>query len=125
MVMAPILLTGQDTPGFPNADAEAVPTDLFVVPDGLEVTLWAASPKLYNPTNMDIDKDGRAWVAEGVRYRKHFDRQPEGDRIVVIEDTNRDGKADSSHTFVQEELLIAPLGAVSYTHLTLPTMLPV
>ncbi|MGB0242117.1 MAG: PVC-type heme-binding CxxCH protein [Verrucomicrobiales bacterium] len=110
ITMAPILLTGQDTPVFPDADAETVPTDLFVVPDGLEVTLWATSPKLYNPTNMDIDKDGRAWVAEGVRYRKHFDRQPEGDRIVVIEDTDGDGKADSSHTFVQEELLIAPLG---------------
>ncbi len=95
---------------FPDAEAESVPSELLVVPQGLEVTLWASSPDLYNPTNMDIDKDGRIWVAEGVRYRKHFDRQPEGDRIVVLEDTNGDGKADSSHTFVQEPLLIAPLG---------------
>lgn len=89
---------------------ELVPLDLMKVPDGLEVTIWASSPMLFNPTNMDIDKDGRIWVAEGVRYRRHWDRQPEGDRIQVLQDTDGDGKADSSHTFVQEEALIAPLG---------------
>jgi hypothetical protein len=86
-----------------------VPLDLFQVEGGFEVTVWAASPMLHNPTNIDIDKDGRIWVAEGVRYRRHHDRQPAGDRIVVLEDTNGDGKADSTHTFVQEPGLIAPL----------------
>ena len=87
-----------------------VPLELFQVPDGLEITLWASTPMLHNPTNIDIDRDGRIWVAEGVRYRRHFDRQPEGDRIVVLQDTDGDGKADSSHTFVQETALVAPLG---------------
>jgi putative membrane-bound dehydrogenase-like protein len=87
-----------------------VPLDLFQVPEGFEVTLWAASPMLRNPTNIDIDRDGRIWVAEGVRYRSHHARQPEGDRIVVLQDTDGDGKADSTHTFVQEPALIAPLG---------------
>ena len=87
-----------------------LPLDLFKVPDGLEVTLWATSPLLRNPTNIDIDRDGRIWVAEGVRYRSHHARQPEGDKIVVLQDTDRDGKADSTHTFVQEPGLVAPLG---------------
>jgi putative membrane-bound dehydrogenase-like protein len=87
-----------------------IPLELFQAPDGLEVTLWAASPMLHNPTNIDIDKDGRIWVAEGVRYRSHHARQPEGDKIVVLEDKNGDGTADSTHTFVQEPGLIAPLG---------------
>ena len=87
-----------------------IPLELFQVPDGLEVTLWAASPLLHNPTNMDIDRDGRIWVAEGVRYRRHHERRPEGDRIVVLQDTNGDGQADSTHTFVQEPALLAPLG---------------
>ena len=87
-----------------------IPLELFQVPDGLEVTLWASSPLLQNPTNIDIDKDGRIWVAEGVRYRSHHARQPEGDRIVVLQDTDGDGKADTTHTFVQEPALIAPLG---------------
>src|SRR3954462_13625295 len=86
------------------------PLDLFKEPEGLEVTLWASTPALHNPTNIDIDKDGRIWVAEGVRYRSHHARQPEGDRIVVLQDTDGDGKADSSHTFVQEPGLISPLG---------------
>ena len=87
-----------------------LPLNLFQVPDGLEVTLWATTPMLRNPTNIDIDKDGRIWVAEGVRYRSHFARQPEGDKIIVLQDTDGDGKADSTHTFVQEPALIAPLG---------------
>ena len=93
-----------------QVDATEVPLDLFRLPEGLEITLWAGSPQLFNPTNIDIDADGRIWAAEGVRYRRHHARQPEGDRIVVLEDTNGDGKADSSHTFVQEPDLIAPLG---------------
>ena len=87
-----------------------LPSDLFRVPDGLEVTIWATSPMLFNPTNIDIDRDGRIWVAEGVRYRSHHARQPEGDRIIVLQDKDGDGKADSTHTFVQEPALIAPLG---------------
>ena len=47
-----------------------------------------ATPLLHNPTNIDIDCDGRIWVAEGVRYRSHHARQPDGDRIIVIEDTD-------------------------------------
>ncbi len=95
---------------YPDAEPKIVPQSLFQVPEGLEVTVWASSPDLFNPTNMDIDQKGRIWVAEGVRYRKNHERQPEGDRIVVLEDTNGDGKCDSSHTFVQEPLLVAPLG---------------
>jgi len=87
-----------------------VPVDLFQVPEGFEVTVWAATPLLRNPTNIDIDRDGRIWVAEGVRYRSHYARQPEGDRIVVLQDTDGDGKADASHTFVQEPGLVSPLG---------------
>lgn len=101
---------GQRGTHIPEGEVVELPTDVFELPEGLEVTVWATSPLLRNPTNIDIDKDGRIWVAEGVRYRSHHARQPEGDRIVVVEDTDGDGKADSSHTFVQEPALIAPLG---------------
>lgn len=90
-------------------EARIVPTSAFEVPDDLEVTVWARSPQLFNPTNMDTDRHGRIWVAEGVNYRRNHSR-PEGDRIVVLEDTNRDGQADRSHTFVQDPELVSPLG---------------
>ena len=110
---SPALTRQQSAPAqapAPTPPPVRVPLELFQLPEGLEITLWASTPMLHNPTNMDIDKDGRIWVAEGVRYRSHHARQPEGDRIVVLQDTDGDGKADSTHTFVQEPGLIAPLG---------------
>ena len=107
---APAAPTAQPNQPSQSSEPVRIPLDLFQLPAGLEITVWAASPLLRNPTNIDIDKDGRIWVAEGVRYRSHHARQPEGDRIVVLQDTDGDGKADSSHTFVQEPALIAPLG---------------
>jgi putative membrane-bound dehydrogenase-like protein len=87
-----------------------VPVEGFVVPEGFEITLWAQAPQLRNPTNMDVDYKGRIWVTEGVNYRSHDTRDKAGDRIVVLEDTDGDGRADSSHVFIQEPALIAPLG---------------
>lgn len=86
-----------------------VPSNLFVVPEGLEVTVWATTPQVFNPTNMDFDAQGRLWVTEGVNYRRGLFR-PEGDRVVVLEDTDHDGKADASSTFVQSTDFFAPLG---------------
>ena len=85
------------------------PPEQLIVPEGLEVKLWAKSPLFYNPTNMDIDHKGRIWVAEGRNYRGKR-TQPNGDRIVVVEDKNADGIAESSHVFVQEMRFISPLG---------------
>ena len=93
-----------------SRDPQSLPADQIAVPDDLEVTTWATSPMFFNPTNMDTDAEGRIWVAEGVNYRKNKNRRPEGDRIVVLEDTDQDGKADSSHVFVQDPELVAPLG---------------
>jgi putative membrane-bound dehydrogenase-like protein len=87
-----------------------VPVDGFAVPEGFEITLWAQAPQLRNPTNMDVDYKGRIWVTEGVNYRNHEGRDKAGDRVVVLEDTDGDGRADSSHVFIQEPDLVAPLG---------------
>ena len=98
-----------------NHSLPHIPAASFVVPEGFEATLWAASPLLYNPTNMDIDHLGRVWVAEGRNYRLFrnkdtYSGDPKGDRIMVLSDKDGDGKADESHVFVQEPELIAPLG---------------
>ena len=107
-----------------KAQHKVVPLDLFKAHGDLEVTLWAQSPMFYNPTNMDIDKDGRIWIAEGVNYRRHGNRKPEGDRIVVLQDTNGDGQADSSHVFVQEKFLTAPLGVAVIDNKIVVSMTP-
>lgn len=96
---------------------------LHTLPD-LEVTLWATSPMIKNPTNIDTDQDGRIWVAEGVNYRSHYERQPEGDRIMVLEDTDGDGKADKSWVFVQEPFLRAPMGIAVIDNQIVVSMTP-
>ena len=87
-----------------------IPTAMFAVPDDFEVSLWSRTPDFRNPSNMDIDVHGRIWVTEAYNYRRHKDRDPAGDRVVVLQDTDGDGKADKSHVFVQEKDLLAPLG---------------
>ena len=101
-----------------------VPPQAFNVPEGLEVTVWATSPMLHNPTNMDIDHHGRVWVTEGVNYRGKAKRRKEGDRVVVLEDTDSDGKADKSTVFVQEEFFVSPLGIAVFDNVVVVSQPP-
>ena len=111
------LVFGEAPPADLGPDGEpprlSVPVDLFAVPEGLELTVWAVTPQLFNPTNIDFDERGRLYVAEGVNYRGQGGRRPEGDRIVVLEDTDGDGRADKSSVFVQEKALASPLGVAA------------
>ena len=95
-----------------------VQTDLsasFSVPAGCSVSLWAESPLFYNPTAIDIDPQGRVWVTEAVNYRQWDGRNPgrhhdAGDRVMVVEDRDGDGVAETSTVFAQDEDLVSPLG---------------
>lgn len=75
------------------------------VADDLEMTLFAGEPELKNPTSIDIDHRGRIWACEVVNYR-HFrntdkPERAEGDRILILEDTDGDAKADKTTVFYQ------------------------
>ncbi len=80
----------------------------------LEKKLFAAEPLVVNPTNMDIDARGRVWVTEGFNYRTQIHKnnpvKKEGDRIVILEDVDGDGKADTSKVFYQGSDVNAALG---------------
>lgn len=84
------------------------------VAEGLDVTLFAAEPQLLNPTNMDIDSRGRVWITEAYNYRPSLNpsnpQRPEGDRIVILEDLDGDGRADTTKVFYQGSDINAPLG---------------
>jgi putative membrane-bound dehydrogenase-like protein len=83
------------------------------VADGLEATLFASEPNLTNPTNIDVDHRGRVWVLEGYNYRPAVNGKSEldvGDRILILEDKDGDGKADVTKVFYQGAELNAPLG---------------
>src|SRR4051794_5918298 len=97
-VLACILLTGLFLPRLgsqaPSGDrhdpAKAV-ANLDVHP-GVAATLFASEPTLTNPTNIDIDHRGRVWVCDVMNYRGHNGSRPAGDRILILEDTDGDGK---------------------------------
>ncbi|GAB2573322.1 hypothetical protein GCM10027190_24200 [Spirosoma areae] len=83
------------------------------VAPGLEATLFASEPMLTNPTDIDVDAKGRVWVCEAYNYRPAVNGNPtrkEGDRIVILEDTNGDGKADVTKVFYQDPSIESPLG---------------
>jgi putative membrane-bound dehydrogenase-like protein len=80
------------------------------VADGLEASVFAAEPHLLSPSNIDVDQKGRVWVAEIMNYRGHNGKRPEGDRILILEDTDGDGKADRSKVFYQGNDIDSPHG---------------
>lgn len=81
---------------------------------GLTASVFAAEPMLLNPTNIDIDSKGRIWVCEAFNYRNQLNPnnpvRKKGDRIVILDDTNGDGKADKSTTFYQGPEINSALG---------------
>lgn len=77
---------------------------------GLEAKLAASEPQLKSLTNLDIDDRGRVWVCEVVNYRRHNGERPEGDRILILEDTNQDGVMDTSKVFYQGRDIDSAMG---------------
>ncbi len=122
----PAFAPDYEQPAFDPATVtpDHLPADIFHVPDDLEVTVWAASPDLYNPANFDIDHAGRIWVCEGVNYRRHSGRSREGDAIRVLQDTDSDGKADKSHVFVREKDMEAPMGIAVFDNVIVVSVTP-
>ena len=70
----------------------------LVVAEGLAVEPFATTEQLSNPASIDVDHHGRVWVGEAVNYRKK-DRK-EGDRILILEDSDGDGRADKTKVWV-------------------------
>src|SRR5262245_55995331 len=86
---------GQDDPKHDPANAVA---NLEVHPE-LQATLFASEPMITNPVNLDIDHRGRVWICGVANCRGNSGKRPEGERILIIEDTAGDGKADAVKTF--------------------------
>jgi putative membrane-bound dehydrogenase-like protein len=81
------------------------------VADSLEVELFAAEPLVTNPTNISVDEQGRVWVCEAYNYDVSPDQEDKkGDRIIVLEDTDHNGRADKRTVFYQGTDINTPLG---------------
>ncbi len=90
------LLAADRTPGPLPAD-QAVRR--MALPLGFQATVFAAEPDVVQPISFCIDARGRLFVAEALNYGTW---QPTGkDRIVILEDKDGDGRADSRKVFYE------------------------
>jgi glucose/arabinose dehydrogenase len=69
---------------------------------GLKVELFASEkefPELVKPVQMAFDTRGRLWVASWKNYPHWQPKTPMDDKLLILEDTNGDGKADKRTAF--------------------------
>ncbi len=106
--------TEKEAVKLPGKEEKTITVEGLDVGDpGLEVTLFASEPMISNPTNMDVDHKGRVWMCQAYNYRNDFNSIPyqkKGDQILILEDTDGDGKADRSKVYYQGEDVNAALG---------------
>ena len=73
----------------------------FKVPDGYDITCFASEKDfpLNDPLAMAFDARGRMWVTTMPSYPHYLPGVPPNDKILILEDTDGDGKADKCTTF--------------------------
>ncbi len=95
----------EDSP--PLSPAEALKR--FSMPPGYRVELVASEPLVQDPVMIDWDGEGRMWVVEMPGYMPDINAKGEHEpigKIVVLEDTNNDGRMDKRTVF-QDGLVLA------------------
>ncbi|MFN3758697.1 MAG: PVC-type heme-binding CxxCH protein [Algoriphagus aquaeductus] len=82
------------------------------VPEGYKLELFASEkefPDLANPVQLSFDNKGRLWVATMPSYPHYKPGDPRpSDKLIILEDTDGDGKADKQTTFADN--LHIPVG---------------
>ena len=72
---------------------------------GMKVNLFASEemfPELANPVQMTFDPKGRLWVSVMPSYPHWKPKEAMNDKILILEDTNGDGKADKMTVFADK-----------------------
>ena len=74
----------------------------FTLPEGWSVNCFASElefPELANPIAMNWDSAGRLWVVVSPTYPHVEPGARPNDKLIVLEDTDRDGRADALTVF--------------------------
>jgi hypothetical protein len=93
-----------------EGELQPATTEKFTLPAGYEINLFASEKDfpLAKPVAMAFDAKGRLWVATMPTYPQYLPGIPVHDKIIILEDTNGDGRADK-HTVFADNLYL-PLG---------------
>ena len=80
----------------------------FFMPPGYRIELVASEPLVQEPVAMDWDTNGRLWVVEMPGFMANLtgsnEHEPIG-RVVVLEDTDADGRMDKRTVFADRLVL--------------------
>jgi glucose/arabinose dehydrogenase len=99
----------------PNESPALSPDDAlktFYMPPGYRVELVASEPLVQEPVALDWDTAGRLWVVEMPGFMADITGSNEHDpigRVVVLEDTNGDGRMDRRTVFADHLVLARSL----------------
>ena len=77
----------------------------MTVHSGMKVELVADEamfPELINPVQMAFDTKGRLWVAAWPTYPHWRPDEPMNDKLLILEDTDGDGRTDRIKTFADD-----------------------
>lgn len=81
------------------------PRPSFDLAPGLVATLYAEDPLLHKPIHMNFDAKGRLWVASSSLYPQIKPGQEADDTLIVLEDRDGDGVAETSKVFADGLLI--------------------
>ncbi len=75
----------------------------MTIKNGYKVNAWAAEPMMIQPMAFCWDDRGRMWIAENRDYESggHGFSNAGDSRIIILEDTNHDGTADTMKIFME------------------------
>ena len=92
-----------------DVDSPAAERATFTVADGFEVELFASEADgVRKPIQIRFDARGRLWVVGSTAYPQIEPGQAPDDKILILEDTDRDGRADKTTVFADK--LMIPTG---------------
>ncbi len=77
----------------------------FTLPEGYAINLFASEvefPDLEDPVSMTFDSKGRLWVTTMPSYPMYLPGKKPNDKVLILEDSNSDGKADRCKVFADE-----------------------
>ena len=98
----PMVEAGTNFPRTPTFLSGEEGVQKMTIGQGLRVQLFASEkefPELVNPVQMAFDTRGRLWVAVWKNYPHWQPKTPMDDKLLILEDTNGDGKADRRVVF--------------------------
>jgi len=103
ILFAPLLafaVSVSDEVGDPSVKAEK---ESFTLKEGYEISLFASEEMgIANPIAIRWDAKGRLWVLTTLTYAQLEPGENPDDKLLILEDTDGDGKADSSKVWADK-----------------------